>query len=320
VQKRVSGNASQYHKARPSLERLESFAVPAPNHSDEKLRLLRAGALSSIRWLIHGFSTRSGGTSDAYGGHALNLGYTKDDTHAAVDQNRALLLRSLGAVNAEGMQWPLVRLRQVHSDVIHRIDHPAEQLLTGDGLVTDIPHLLLAVQTADCLPVLLVDLKHKAVGAFHAGWRGILARIVEKGVGAMRFHFGSEPRELGAAIGPGIAACCYAVGEEVRDRFHAQFAYSGELFREVTESDPVREKYPLLFMTARAPGHNEAGRTIYLDLREASRRQLLAAGLRAANITALHFCTACRTDLFFSHRADKGVTGRQMGVVGISDL
>jgi YfiH family protein len=258
--------------------------------------------------------------SEAYGGHALNLGYTKHDTHAAVDENRSLLLRSLGAGNAGGKAWPLVRLRQIHSDLIHRVDHPPEQLLTGDGLVTDTPRLLLAVQTADCLPVLLMDRKRKAVGAFHAGWRGTLARVVEKGVGAMRLHFGSKPEDLRAAIGPGIASCCYAVGEEVRDRFHAQFAYAGKLFREVTESDPVRERYPLLFMTARAPGHSEAGRTIYLDLREANRRQLLAAGLAPASITALDFCTACRTDLFFSHRAERGVTGRQMGVVGISDL
>jgi len=110
------------------------------------------------------------------------------------------------------------------------------------------------------------------------------------------------------------------VGEEIRDRFHAQFAYAGDLFREVTESDPVREKYPLLFLTARAPGHSDVGRTIYLDLREANRRQLLAAGLFPTRITALDFCTACRTDLFFSHRAEKAVTGRQMGVVGIADL
>ena len=285
---------------------------------DKKLRLLRADAFSRIGWLIHGFTTRRGGASDAYGGHALNLGYTKHDTHAAVDANRLRLLRALRAVNAEGKPWPLLRLRQVHSDLIHRVDHPPEKLLTGDGLVTDTPHLLLAVQTADCLPVLLVDRKRRAVGAFHAGWRGTLARIVEKGVGAMRLHFGSAPEDLQAVIGPGIAECCYAVGEEVRDRFHAQFAYAGDLFREVTESDPVREKYPLLFMTARAPGHSEAGRTIYLDLREANRRQLLAAGLGASNITAVNFCTACRTDLFFSHRAERGLTGRQMGVVGIS--
>ena len=284
----------------------------------DDLRPVRSDTLSRIPWLIHGFSTRTGGVSTAYGGQALNLGYTKHDTHAAVDENRTLLLRTLGAVNADGTAWPLVRLRQIHSDIIHRIDHPPEHLLSGDGLVTSTPHLMLAVQTADCLPVLLADAKRKAVGAFHAGWRGTLARIVEKGVGAMRLHFGSEPDDLRAAIGPGIATCCYAVGQEVSEQFQSQFSYAAELFREVTESDPVREKYPLLFMTARAPGHSDLGHTIYLDLREANRRQLLGAGLRPENISALHFCTACRTDLFFSHRAEKGLTGRQMAVIAIT--
>jgi YfiH family protein len=290
------------------------------NRPNENPLLVRAGVLSRIRWIRHGFSTRSGGVSEAYGKHALNLGYTKHDTHGAVDENRAILLRALGAVDADGKPWPLVRLRQIHSDIIHRVDRPSDQILSGDGLVTDTPRLVLAVQTADCLPVLLADRKRKAVGAFHAGWRGTLARIVEKGVGAMRLHFGSAPEDLRAAIGPGIASCCYAVGEEVRERFHAQFAYAGDLFREATESDPVHERYPLLFLTARAPGHSDVGRIIYLDLREANRRQLLDAGLAKTNIAALDFCTACRTDLFFSHRAEKGVTGRQMGAVGIRDL
>jgi YfiH family protein len=301
---------------------LEWLSVASVKHSRrvKEPHLIRADALSRMHWLIHGFSTRSGGVSAAYGGQALNLGYTKHDTHAAVDQNRDLLLRSLGALDGEDRVWPLVRLRQVHSDIIHRVDHPPEHLLTGDGLVTDAPRLLLAIQTADCMPVLLVDRKRKAVGAFHAGWRGTLARIVEKGVGAMRLHFGSQPADLRAAIGPGIASCCYSVGEEVREQFHAQFAYAAKLFREITDSDSVREKYPLLFMTSRAPGHADVGRAIYLDLREANRRQLLAAGLRPESVTTIDLCTSCRTDLFFSHRVEKGVTGRQMGVVGIRDL
>ena len=282
-------------------------------------RVVLCDGLSRIPWLIHGFSTRCGGVSRAYGGHALNLGYTKHDTQAAVEENRGSLLRSLGAINA-GQPWPLARLRQVHPDIIQRVDRPPEQLLTGDGLVTDTPGLVLAVQTADCLPVLLVDTKRRAVGAFHAGWRGTLARIVEKGVGAMRLHFGSEPGDLQAAIGPGIGSCCYTVGEDVRDQFHTQFADARALFREVTEANPVREKYPLLFRNARVPRPSNAGQTIYLDLREANRRQLLAAGLSPTKISVLDFCTACRTDLFFSHRAEKGITGRQMALVGISDL
>jgi polyphenol oxidase len=298
------------------------MAVPVskPIRPARQVSLVRAELFAGMRWLVHGFSTRHGGVSEAYGGHALNLGYTKHDTHAAVDENRTLLLRALVAADAGGKPWPLVRLRQIHSDIIHRVDHAPEHVLAGDGLVADTPRLVLAVQTADCLPVLLVDRKRKAVGAFHAGWRGTLARIVEKGVGIMRLHFGSAPEDLRAAIGPGIASCCYSVGEEVRESFHAQFAYAGDLFREVTESDAVHERYPLLFMTARAPGHSDVGRVIYLDLREANRRQLLAAGLAESSITALDFCTSCRSDLFFSHRKEKGVTGRQMAAVGISDL
>jgi hypothetical protein len=142
-------------------------------------------------------------------------------------------------------------------------------------------------------------------------------RIVEKGVGEMRRYFGSDPRNIVATIGPGVQGCCYRVGEAVRVKFEAQFAYAAELFREVKESDPVREKYPLLFLTARAPGHSELPVNIFLDLVEANRRQLIAAGVSAKNIEASSPCTACNTDLLFSHRTEKGVTGRLMAVAGV---
>jgi len=89
------------------------------------------------------------------------------------------------------------------------------------------------------------------------------------------------------------------------------------LFHEVKESDPVREKYPLLFLTARAPGHSQLPMNIFLDLVEANRRQLVNAGVMAKNIEAVPLCTSCRTDLLFSYRAEKGITGRLMGVAGI---
>jgi len=162
-----------------------------------------------------------------------------------------------------------------------------------------------------------VDRKRRAVGVFHAGWRGTVTRIVEKGVGEMRKHFGSEPRDLVAAIGPGVQGCCYEVGEEVHTKFEAQFAYAGSLFREVKESDPVREKYPLLFLTARAPGHGELPAKFFLDLVEANRRQLLDAGVLTKNIEAVGPCTACHTELLFSFRAEKGITGRMMAAAGM---
>ena len=130
----------------------------------------------------------------------------------------------------------------------------------------------------------MADRKNRAVAAFHAGWRGTLARIVENGVGRMRLEFGSKPADLIASIGPGIGQCCYAVGEEVRGQFESQFIYAAELFREVYDSDPVKEKYPMLFLTARAPGHSAIGLGMHLDLAEANRRQLLAAGLKKARL------------------------------------
>jgi YfiH family protein len=233
-----------------------------------------------------------------------------------VERNRKLFLEALGAKDG-GKAWPLVTLKQVHSDVVHAVERPAEGPVVGDGLLTNKSKLTIAVGTADCLPVLVADPLNKAVGAFHAGWRGTLARIVEKGVGEMRRHYKSDPSTLQAAIGPGIHACCYAVGGELREKFEAQFSYARELFSEVFDSDPVRERYPLLFMTARAPGHSNLGPRLHLDLIEANRRQLIEAGLRAENIWASELCTACRTDLLFSYRAEGPGTGRLLGAIAI---
>jgi polyphenol oxidase len=288
--------------------------VPTRVPKQADLNVLRASHLSKFLWLIHGFSSRLGGFSRAYGGNALNLGFTEDDSKAAVERNRAAFLRELDPGAAT---WPLVTLRQVHSDVIHFVDSPPESQLAGDGLITATPGLFIGIQTADCLPVILIDPKRRAIGVFHAGWRGTVKRIVEKGVGEMHRRFGTRPRDLKAAIGPGIHGCCYEVGAEVREKFESQFAYGAKLFREVEESDPVREKYPMLFLTARAPGHSVLPKKIFLDLVEANRQQLLAVGVPAKSIESSKLCTNCRTDLLFSYRAEKGSTGRMMAVAGI---
>jgi len=284
--------------------------VPTP----DKLIILHTALLSKYPWLVHGFSTRTGGVSRKYGGRALNLGFTKDDSKAAVERNRAALLREFRAGTQPST---LVTVRQVHSDIIRFVDAPPDAQLVGDGLITATPGLLLAIQTADCLPIILVDPKRRAVGVFHAGWRGTIKRIIEKGVGEMRRHFATRSRDLKAAIGPGIHGCCYEVGGEVRDQFESQFSYAAKLFCEVEASDPVREKYPMLFLTARAPGHSVLPKKIFLDLVEANRQQLLAVGVPARSIEASPLCTNCRTDLLFSYRAEKGKTGRMMGVVGV---
>lgn len=303
-----------------------SVATKSTTVARPEIEVLRAGSASGIPWLVHGFSTRHGGESKL-GGNALNLGHTAHDRKSAVDRNRQAFVSGLLA-HAHGPNhnrvrarsapsWPLVTLRQIHSDLIHCISEPPSHPLAGDGLITRTPGILLAVLAADCLPVIIADTKQHTVGVFHAGWRGTLKRIVEKGVGEMRRHFGSRPRNLKAAIGPGIRNCCYQVGPEIRHKFEGQFSYASELFRETKQSDEVREKYPLLFLSARAPGHSELPKQIFLDLSEANRQQLIAAGVPARNISDLNLCTSCRTDLFFSHRAEKGVTGRMMAAVGI---
>jgi YfiH family protein len=272
--------------------------------------------LKKIPWLIHSFSTRPGGSTTAYGGRTLNLGFTKDDARENVEKNRGRLLLSIGAADNH-KPWPMVTLRQIHSDIVHVVRSADTGPFNGDGLITNLPGIILAVMTADCLPVLLADRKNRVVGAFHAGWRGTVQRIAEKGLGIMRREFGTQPQDVFAAIGPGVQQGCYEVGEELKDQFESQFSYAAELFREVKHYDVVHEKYPLLFMNMRAPGHGDQCIKLHLDLREANRRQLLEAGIPQKQISALEQCTSCDTRQFFSHRAEKGRTGRMMALIGI---
>ncbi len=285
---------------------------------------------AQYEWLRHGFSTRTGGQTKVYRESGdLNLGFTASDDADNVIANRQQFLQAI--VNSPGLtntQLPgkssprLVTLKQIHSSLMRRVDAvPAAAStnppLQGDGLLTAKKGAFLGIQTADCIPILIADRRNRAVAAFHAGWRGTLRRIVEHGVGRMRLEFGSRPEDMIAAIGPGIGACCYAVGDEVRSEFESQFAYAPQLFSEVFDSDPIREKYPMLFLTARAPGHSSLGPSLHLDLKEANRRQLVDAGLRPEDISLIPDCTSCRTDLYFSHRAEHGFTGRMLSVIGI---
>ena len=273
-----------------------------------------------IPWLWHGFSTRQGGVSRAYCAEdapcELNLGFTAADDREAVIRNRTLFAEAISG----DPETPLITLRQFHSNLLRvasAADSGRDCPSKADGIMTSQPGILIGIQTADCIPVLVADKKRRVVAAFHAGWRGTVKRIVENGIGRMRLEFGSRPKDLVAAIGPGAGPCCYAVGEEVQSEFESQFVYARELFHEVFSSDAVHNKYPMLFLTQCAPGHSPMGPNLHLDLIEANRRQLLDAGLAPRTIHITGGCTNCQTDLFFSHRASRGHAGRMIAAIGI---
>lgn len=298
----------------------ETFFRPSapPQVAANGVRWLSVPGWQRFPWLWHGFSTRQGGLSRAYcpeeAPGELNLGFTAEDDRETVARNRQLLAETLTG----SPETPLQTLRQIHSTLVFTVDGGSmPQGCKGDGVMTAQPGSLIGVQTADCIPVLIADRKRRVVAAFHAGWRGTVNRIVESGIGRMRLRYGSRPEDLVAAIGPGIGPCCYAIGEEVFSAFESQFHYFTDLFHEVYDSDPVRTKYPMLFLTQRAPGHSPIGPSLHLDLFEANRRQLLAAGLKPSVIKQVGGCTSCQPQLFFSHRASKGHTGRMLAVIGI---
>ncbi len=169
---------------------------------------------------------------------------------------------------------------------------PTTEEPSADALLAASPGLLLTIRTADCLPVLLIDPRRRAVAAIHAGWRGVLDRIVEKTVGALQQVLGVNPSDLSALLGPSIQSCCYEIGAEVVNAFRERFIRSDRFFR------------------------HAAGRQ-YLDLAAAVRHQLHEAGVASRQITASNLCTRCRADLFYSFRREGVAAGRMVAAIGI---
>jgi YfiH family protein len=211
------------------------------------LRTATVPALSAVAGLVHGLEQRA----------------PRDGAEARADA----LARVARALDGRGR---LLLLRQVHGARV--VEAPWDGAPEADASVASSPGLILGIQTADCLPVLLVDPRRRAVAAAHAGWKGTAAGIATRAVEALVGR-GSDPRDLVAAIGPGIGPCCYEVGEELRDALGPSAA---PFFR---------------------PGPN--GRP-HLDLRALNARQLEAAGLAAGAIHHVADCTRCRADLYHS--------------------
>ena len=227
-----------------------------------ELRLATVPALSSVPGLVHGFGQRGGPEPE-----------TREETSVCV---RA-------ALNGAGR---LLLMRQVHGATV--VTAPWEGTPEADAAVATDPGLLVGISTADCLPVLLVDPRRRAVAAVHAGWRGAASRVVARAVEAL-IAGGSRPADLVAALGPGIGPCCYEVGEELR----AAFGPGADAFFR--------------------PG--PGGRS-HLDVRAANVRQLEDAGVRPGGVHHVEDCTSCREDLYYSYRREGPGTGRMISFVG----
>jgi YfiH family protein len=172
-------------------------------------------------------------------------------------------------------------VKQIHSNLVLFASRPG-LMGDGDSLVTNLPGLAISIRTADCYPILLADTKSRSVAAIHAGWRGTAAHIVGETLRKMRDEFGTAPADVIAAIGPGIGACCYEVGEEVSRQFGFE------------------------------------GRT-HLGLASENRKQLEAAGVLPQNIEALDDCTFCNAERFFSYRREKEKAGRMTSYIRITE-
>jgi len=300
---RVSPRAPRRGPAGPAI------TAPWKLRKFGSLQILQLKPFLELPWLVHGFSTRPGGFSELKGEKVLNLSFLEWDERQRVKENRRRFQAAIGAEDCR-----LAAMKQIHSDVIHVFRREPAETCRGDASVTKRPGLLLAVQTADCVPILLADPKKRAVGAVHAGWRGTLGRIAEKAVGRMRLEFGSRPQDLIAAVGPSIGPCCYEVGAEFVAKFTAQFADAADYFDEPRSGE---EPNPLQWLNMAPPGHQPPPKNVHLDLRKANGSQLLAAGLRVQNIFVSDLCTSCHTDMFFSYRKEGVLSGRLMCVAGI---
>jgi len=249
--------------------------------------LLEFENLSRIPHLLQFVTTRSGGVSlPPYA--SLNLGLHTADNQDHVLKNRLILAEETG-IAQDRFQYA----SQVHSGDVKIIDADAvaEGILTQnprtDATITNLPGICLMVMVADCVPIVLFDPVKRVSAVIHAGWRGTVHQIASNTVRAMTGHFGCNPADILAGIGPSIGPCCYEVGEEVKEVVEKSFGTTeGYLIRKNVSSKP------------------------HFDLWYANHKQLTDHGVKPENIEISWLCTRCFSETFFSSRASGGITGR----------
>ena len=258
--------------------------------------------LNLVPWLVHGFSLR----------HAINskLKTTLDFNNQIYNKKRESTRKQFIKI-LTGENLPLVLLNQTHSEKIHCLKRfpPENSIQEGDALITTLPKILLGIQVADCLSVLVVDTSKRVIAAIHAGWRGLLKGVVSKTIALMQSHYFANPRNCIAVIGPSIGPCCYEVGNEVATPFRRIFKNHPSIFnaRLKPHTHPIGSHNPLRYDPI----------TKHLNLSAACRYQLQSSGLDLHNISSDPPCTFCHNEVFFSYRANKGVTARMLALIGL---
>ncbi len=271
-------------------------------------------ALSEIPFVLHGFSSRIGGVSEGILS-SMNLSFTRGDDPDHVRENFRRIAAAIG-FSPEDMVFSY----QTHTTNVRRMTEEdrgkgfakERDYEDVDGMITDVPGLVLTGFFADCVPLYFVDPVHRAVGLSHSGWRGTVHDIAGNTVSAMQESFGTDPSDLICAIGPSICQDCYEVSEDV--------------IAIVRENYP-EELWPQLFYkknkeTAGRSSKDTADSSskYQLNLWEACFQNLLRAGVLPDHITVTDLCTCCNPDLFFSHRASHGKRGNLAAFLGLRCL
>lgn len=254
----------------------------------EGIDLLFSPLLKSQKELVHAFTTRKGGeTPGPYSNFNLGTLVGGESGRADALKNRENLCRSLSIQNAK-----IAVAGQVHSANVQVLNSRSELpvLKDVDGLVTAESELTMMLHFADCVPVIVYDRNKNAAGIFHAGWRGTAQSIVVRGLESMQKEYGSNPSDMVAAIGPAIGPCCYPVGADAADKLGATINIPESLIEHRSDDSSIRP-----------------------DLKGINARQLEEFGVK--EIDVCNYCTACHHDIFYSHRASGGTTGRQGALV-----
>lgn len=278
------------------------------NEAEPRLRIRQKGEVCWLTYpqldacglVCHGFTTRLGGVSEGMWS-SMNLSFTRGDRAECVQENYRRIADAIGFSVDK-----IVCSDQTHTTNVAVViaERCGEGVLRPrawsdvDGMVTDVPGVVLATFYADCVPLYFVDTVHRAIGLSHSGWRGTVGQIGAVTLQKMHDEYGTDPADVLAAIGPSICRDCYEVSEDVIEQFRAAYG---------------QEYWPRLF-------YEKPDGKYQLDLWEACRVTLLNAGIRPEHLSLPNLCTCCNPELLFSHRASRGKRGNLAAFLCITDM